>query len=98
MPNPHSVAVLNLGQNGQVTVPSGFRKTHSLSKGGKLIAVEMGDALVMVPHDGVIESICMRLEQAMKGASLEVEDLQAEVLKQRAAIVRKRYGSPSRGR
>ena len=98
MAKGHTVAVLNVGQNGQVTVPSEFRKSHSLSKGGKLIAVEMGDALVMVPHDGVVESICMRLEAAMKAASVEIEDLQAEVLKQRASIVRKRYGSPSRGR
>ncbi len=86
-----AIAVLSVGQNGQVTIPSRFRKEHSLRRGGKLIAVRMGDALVMMPHDGVLESVCMRLEEAMKGARSTVAAMKQQALAERAEIVRKRY-------
>jgi bifunctional DNA-binding transcriptional regulator/antitoxin component of YhaV-PrlF toxin-antitoxin module len=86
------VAVLNVGQNGQITVPAGFRKEHALGRGGKLVAVRMGDALVIAPHDPVLESICMRMEEAMRGAGSDVAKLKAQARVERAAMVRKRYG------
>ena len=86
------VAVLNVGQNGQITVPAGFRKEHALGRGGKLVAVRMGDALVIAPHDAVLESICMRMEEAMRGAGSDVAKLKAQARVERAAMVRKRYG------
>ena len=90
-----SVSVLSLGQNGQVTIPASFRKDHGLGGGAKVLAIRMGDALVMAPHDGVIESICMRLEEAMKGAGLTVEAMKEQALVERGRIVRERYGSAS---
>jgi bifunctional DNA-binding transcriptional regulator/antitoxin component of YhaV-PrlF toxin-antitoxin module len=87
------VAVLSVGQNGQITIPAGFRKDSALSKGGKILAVRMGQALVLAPHDGVLESICLRLEEAMKGAGLTVESLKGETQAVRAQLVRARYGA-----
>jgi bifunctional DNA-binding transcriptional regulator/antitoxin component of YhaV-PrlF toxin-antitoxin module len=97
MPGKAAVAVslLSVAQNGQVTVPQAFRKEHDLSKGGKLMAVRMGDALVMVPHDSVLESICLRLEQAMLGAGVTTDDLKAQALVERSRIVQKRYQTRS---
>jgi bifunctional DNA-binding transcriptional regulator/antitoxin component of YhaV-PrlF toxin-antitoxin module len=51
MPARSPVTLLNVAQNGQVTIPAAFRKDHALANGGRLMAVRMGDALVMVPHD-----------------------------------------------
>jgi len=96
MPKSAPVAVLNLGANGQVTIPAEFRKEHGLAGGAKVIAVRMGNALVMAPHDGVLESICMRLEEAMKGAGVSVEELKAQALRERAQMVRERFGAPHR--
>jgi bifunctional DNA-binding transcriptional regulator/antitoxin component of YhaV-PrlF toxin-antitoxin module len=86
------VAVLSVGQNGQITVPAGFRKEHSLGRGGKLLAVRMGDALVIAPHDAVLESIAVRMEEAMRGSGSDVAKLKAQARVERAAMVRKRYG------
>jgi bifunctional DNA-binding transcriptional regulator/antitoxin component of YhaV-PrlF toxin-antitoxin module len=91
MPQKSEVAVLSMGQNGQITIPAEFRKEHGLGRGGKVVAVRLGDALVIAPHDAVLESICMRLEEAMKGAGYRPETLKAQALAERAAIVRKRY-------
>jgi bifunctional DNA-binding transcriptional regulator/antitoxin component of YhaV-PrlF toxin-antitoxin module len=91
MPAP-DVSVLSVGQNGQITIPVEFRREHALGRGGKVVAVRMGDALVVAPHDAVLESIAMRLEEAMKSAGQELAAVQAQALAERAAIVRKRYG------
>ena len=56
------------------------------------MAVQMGDALVMVPHDGVLNAICMRFEEALRGAGSSVDEIQAQALKERAEMVHKRYG------
>ncbi len=86
------VAVLNVGQNGQVTIPAGFRRQHKLSKGAKVMAVEVGGSLVMVPHDPILDALTVKVRAAMKAAGVTVEDLKAEALRQRAKIVRERYG------
>ncbi len=86
------VTLLNVAQNGQVTIPASFRKEHGLGKGGKLMAVRMGDTLVMVPHDGVLEAVCMRFEQALHTAGIGVDAIKAQATKHRSDFVRKRYG------
>lgn len=87
-----TIETVKLGQNGQITVPVNFRKGHALTKGAKLTSVQLGDALVLVPQDDILESICERMIAAMKAAGLTVEDMKAGVLEERAAIVRERYG------
>ncbi len=88
-----AVSVLSVGQTGQVTIPAEFRKEHALTGGATLLAVRMGDTLVMAPHDAVLESICLRLEAAMRGAGLSPGELQTAALEERDAIVQARYGS-----
>jgi len=92
MPSRSPVTLLNVAQNGQVTVPATFRKDHALTKGGKLMAVRMGDALVMVPHDGILDAICMRFEEALRGSGVSIDGIKAQALQERSEIVRKRYG------
>ena len=95
LPLSSFVTVLSVGQNGQITIPAEFRKEHALSGGGKVIAVRMGDTLVVAPHDAVLESICLRLEDAMKKAGETVDSLKAQALLERTAIVEQRYGTLS---
>jgi bifunctional DNA-binding transcriptional regulator/antitoxin component of YhaV-PrlF toxin-antitoxin module len=86
-----TIDVLTIGQNGQVTVPVEFRKEVSLAKGGKLVSLRMGDALVLVPQDSLLESISLRLQEAMKASGVTLEDLKSGVQEQRAQIVKERY-------
>ena len=88
-----TVAVLSVSQDGRVTLPAGYRKRHRLARGSKVVAVRMGEALVMVPHDPLLESAFLRLEAALAGASATVESLKDQPLAERARIVRKRYDS-----
>ena len=56
------------------------------------MAINMGGALVMVPHDGVLDAICLRFEEALRGSGTTIDALKAQALEERAEIVRKRYG------
>ncbi len=87
-----TIDVLNIGQNGQITVPVEFRKDVSLGKGGKLVSIRLGDALVLVPQDALLESISLRLQEAMKATGVTVDELKSGVQEQRAEIVKERYG------
>ena len=75
-----SVAILSVGHNGQITIPAAYRRAHALGRGVKVAAVRMGKALVLAPHDAVLESISARLEEAMRGESVTVEALKAATL------------------
>ena len=85
-----TAAVLDVGANGRVTIPSAFRKAHGPSKGAKVIVVSLGDPLV-IPHDGALGPICLRLQAALVGSGHDLEDLKSEALRQRAKIVAERY-------
>ncbi|MGO9093979.1 MAG: hypothetical protein ACLQGV_02040 [Bryobacteraceae bacterium] len=63
-----------------------------LDWGGILAVVQMGGSRVIAPHDPVLEAICMRMEEAMKGAGSDVAKLKAQARVERTAMVRKRYG------
>jgi bifunctional DNA-binding transcriptional regulator/antitoxin component of YhaV-PrlF toxin-antitoxin module len=88
-----SPSVLSVGQNGQITIPVDFRREHKLSKGAKVVAVRMGDSLVLAPHDPILEAFSLRLQEAMRIAGVTGEDLKAQVLVERAKINRERYGA-----
>jgi hypothetical protein len=64
----------------------------SLGKGGKLVSVRMGDALVLVPQDALLESISLRLQEAMKASGVTVEELKSGLQEQRAETVKEPYG------
>jgi bifunctional DNA-binding transcriptional regulator/antitoxin component of YhaV-PrlF toxin-antitoxin module len=86
------IDVLNIGQNGQITVPVGFRKDLSIGKGGKLVSVRMGDALVLIPQDSLLESISLLLQESMNASGVSVQKLKSGALEQRAQIVKERHG------
>ena len=44
-----TAAVLNVGQNGQVTIPSDYRKEYAMKGGDHMVSLRMGDALVLIP-------------------------------------------------
>jgi hypothetical protein len=58
----------------------------------------MGYTLVVVPHDAAVGSICLRLEEALRGAGLSPSELEAAALEEREAIVAARYGRSRRRR
>jgi hypothetical protein len=52
----------------------------------------MGDVLILAPIDEVLTKITERMEAAMRGAGVTVEELMEETLAARAEIVREEFG------
>lgn len=88
-----TAVVLNLGQNGQVTIPSDYRKEHAMKGGDHMVSIRMGDALVLIPHDSMLEALTSRFETSMKAAGLTVEDMKQRTLTARDQLFEAHYGS-----
>ena len=88
--------MLNIGQQGEITLPDGLLRELALAQGGKVAAVRMGHLLVLAPHDEELESFSLRLQKAMKDTGISAQQLTDSALDARAEIFRERHGSASR--
>ena len=85
--------ILSMGQNGQVTIPSDYRKQHAMKGGDHMVSIRMGDALVLIPHDSIFEAVTSRFEASMKASGLTVEDMKQRTLTAREQLFEAHYGS-----
>lgn len=88
-----SLAITRLGSKGQLTIPAEYRQALALSSNAALVLVQVGDALVVAPHDEALATLTQRLEDQMHRAGSNVEELVAAAAEARAAIVREEFGA-----
>lgn len=55
------LSLARLSEKGQLTIPAEYRRAHALERDSTLVLVEIGDALVLVPHDDVLSTVTARL-------------------------------------
>lgn len=94
--NENVIAIARLSEKGQLTIPAEYRRAHDLSKDSALVLVEIGDALVLVPHDEALSAVTDRLQAALRGAGVSVEDLIAAATEARAEIVQAEFGDEAK--
>jgi len=90
--NKKLLSLARLSEKGQLTIPAEYRRAHQLERDSALVLVEIGDALVLVPHDEALASVTARLESALKGAGASADDLIGAAEEARAEIVREEFG------
>jgi bifunctional DNA-binding transcriptional regulator/antitoxin component of YhaV-PrlF toxin-antitoxin module len=93
--NANVISIARLSEKGQLTIPAEYRREHDLERDSTLALITLGDALVLAPIDEVLARITERMEAAMRGAGVAVEDLVEEALTARAEIVREEFGEVS---
>lgn len=86
------LSLTRLSEKGQLTIPAEYRRSHQLKQDSALMLIEIGDALVLVPHDEALASVTARIEAALKGAGAEADDLTRAAMEARAEIVREEFG------
>src|SRR5215510_7484923 len=84
--------VTRVSASGQITIPPEYCTTENLGPGTPLVAVQIGDALVLAPLDEQLAAVTGRLEAAMKTAGQSIEDLVAAAASARADIVESELG------
>ena len=77
---------------GQLTIPASIRKELHLREESTLTIVKVGDVLVLTPRTLVGDTVAKKAARAMKKAGLRLQDLLADLDRQRDRYNRERYG------
>lgn len=77
---------------GQLTIPASIRKELNLGEETVLSIVRVGDVLILTPRRLIGDAVAKRAARAMKKAGLRLQDLLADLDRQRERYNRERYG------
>ncbi|WP_447600466.1 AbrB/MazE/SpoVT family DNA-binding domain-containing protein [Nitrospira sp. Nam80] len=78
---------------GQLTIPASIRKELNLEEDASLTVVKVGDVLLLTPRKLIGDAIAKKAARAMKQAGLKLDDLLADLKKQRERYNRERNGA-----
>jgi len=92
-----ALSLARLSEKGQLTIPAEYRRAQSLERDSTLVMVQIGDALVLVPHDEALFSVTARMEGAMRGLNVLVDELVEAATQARAEIVAREFGASPDG-
>jgi AbrB family looped-hinge helix DNA binding protein len=77
---------------GQLTIPSSIRKELHLDEEGTMTLVKVGDVLLLTPQRLLGDDVARKVARTMKKAGLKLDDLLADLSKQRTRYNKERYG------
>ncbi len=77
---------------GQLTIPASLRKDLNLDDDAALTVVKVGDVLLLTPRKLIGDAVAKKASRAMKQAGVKLDDLLADLGKQRERYNRQRYG------
>ena len=77
---------------GQLTIPASLRKDLDLDDDAELTVVKVGDVLLLTPRKLIGDAVARKAAREMKQAGVKLDDLLADLGKQRERYNRERYG------
>ena len=94
MPEPMArpIGATRIERKGQITVPIKYRKRHKLTKGSEVYLIQLGEALMVVPSDVTLNRFCQRIEEALAGRGISVEQSLKNLEKVRQRRFQSLYG------
>jgi len=84
--------IVKVWGRGQLTIPASIRKELKLDKDTSLTIVKAGDVVLLTPRKLVGDAVAKKASRAMKRAGLKLDDLLADLKKQRVRYNRERDG------
>jgi bifunctional DNA-binding transcriptional regulator/antitoxin component of YhaV-PrlF toxin-antitoxin module len=81
------IEAIRIGEKGNIAVPPKYRKRYKLSKGSEVLLVQLGETLMVVPTDVPLFRLCERIQDALAGRGVSVE----QALKNLGKIRRRRF-------
>ncbi len=73
-------------------MPARFRKVHKLAKGSRVLAIEVGSGLMLVPPDAALDILSRRVQAALASQGITVEDALRNLPKVRKELFTELYG------
>jgi bifunctional DNA-binding transcriptional regulator/antitoxin component of YhaV-PrlF toxin-antitoxin module len=92
VPGRRIMPTVKVWGRGQLTIPSSIRKELHLDEEGTMTLVKIGDVLLLTPQRLLGDEVAKKAARTMKKAGLKLEDLLADLSKQRTRYNRERYG------
>ncbi len=84
--------IVKVWGRGQLTIPASIRKELKLDEDTSLTIVKAGDVVLLTPRKLVGDAVAKKASRAMKQAGLKLDDLLADLKKQRERYNRERDG------
>ena len=80
-----------VGEKGQLTVPSEYRRSLHLKKGAHVAVLRLGDALLFVPEHAYFRQLCDRIAGVFANLGITEADLLSSLPKTRQRVFERRY-------
>ena len=87
------MALVKVWGRGQLTIPAAIRKDLHLKEEAALTLVKVGNVILMTPTVLHIDSVAKKARREMKKAGLTLDDVLADLDRQRAQSSRERRGA-----
>jgi AbrB family looped-hinge helix DNA binding protein len=87
------VALVKVWGRGQLTIPAAIRKDLHLKEESALTLVKVGNVILMTPATLQIDSLAKKARREMKKAGLTLDDVLADLDRQRTRSNRARRGT-----
>ena len=84
--------IVKVWGRGQLTIPASLRKELKLGDEATVNLVKVGDVLILTPRKMVGDAVAKKASRAMSRAGLRLEDLLADLDRQRDRYNKERYG------
>ena len=66
---------LTVSSKGQITISANARHKLAIGKGTHLLEIVLGDCLLYVPEDAVLNQLMANLQESLRRADLTVDDI-----------------------
>ncbi len=87
------MALVKVWGRGQLTIPAAIRKDLHLKEEASLTLVKVGNVILMTPTVLHIDSVAKKARREMKKAGLTLDDVLADLDRQRTQSSRERRGA-----
>lgn len=87
------MALVKVWGRGQLTIPASIRKELDLKDDAALTLVKVGNVILMTPTALQVDSVAKKARKEMKKAGIEIDDVLADLDRQRMRYNRERRGA-----
>lgn len=91
----NTISVLHLNEEGQLTLPIEYLRAQALTPESALVAIQVGEALVLAPEDEALAAATAPLEAAWENSGLSQADMLKALDEIRRRVVRDKFGALS---
>ncbi|MGH7900208.1 MAG: AbrB/MazE/SpoVT family DNA-binding domain-containing protein [Thermodesulfobacteriota bacterium] len=94
-PELKPIITTRVGEKGQITIPTEYRRAYNIDKDSQLLLIQIGDALMIVPQDDALERISKDIQDAIYGTGGTSKEAKAKLEKVRKKLFKELYGDIS---